>query len=355
MSVIELIREDLRKFNPYSSARDEAKQGKIWLNANESPFVRQTKEGVSINRYPEKQPSYLLKKISKYFGVDQDQIMISRGSDEGIDLLTRLFCRAEKDKIMICPPTFGMYSVCAQLQGADIISVPLKKEDNFNLDLDVMMASWTPEVKIIFLCSPNNPTGNVIKENDVLFLCETLSKKAIIVVDEAYIEFSSTESLSQYINKFSNLVILRTFSKAYGLAGSRSGLLFAQAELIRWLKSIMAPYPLPIQTVKMLEDVLNDNAIADIKKQITVIKNEREKLIKELGKIKIIEKIWPTETNYVLTKTRDSKRIMDICNENGIVLRNMNDKPGLNNCIRISIGLPEENNMLIDLLKRIVL
>jgi histidinol-phosphate aminotransferase len=351
--ILNLIRKDLLQFNAYSSARDEAKHGKIWMNANESPWPLDEIQPANMNRYPEKQPAELIQRLAKIYDVRTDQISLLRGSGEAIDLLIRLFCTAGKDALMICPPTFGLYGICASLQGAQIIEAPLSKDADFQLDLSVIQAHWTPAVKIIFLCNPNNPTGTLLKEADIIHLCEAFSEKSMIVVDEAYIEFSSSNSLTKYINTFENLAILRTFSKAYGLAGARLGVLLAQKELILWINAIMAPYPLPSLTIQAGLDITSPTSLKKIQQQITCIKTERTRLINTLKQLPIIIKIWPSEANYILIKATDSQKIMDECGAHGIVLRHMHNRPYLENCIRISIGLPEENSELIKILKNV--
>ncbi len=350
-SVAQLIRSDLRNFNPYSSARDEAKRGKIWLNANESPYALEMLDNILLNRYPERQPQHLVLKVADHFDVDNNQIILSRGSDEVIDLLTRLFCKAGEDAIMLCTPTFGMYSVCAQLQGASVIAVPLDKEKNYQLDLELVTAAWNSKVKIIFLCSPNNPTGNLLKEEDILFLCQKFSRKSMIVVDEAYLEFSDAKSMSRYINQYDNLVVLKTFSKAYGLAGARCGLLFSHEELVKWVLNIMAPYPLPAFTMKIILDALSVEQLIKMQQQIACIKSERKNLFNALQLMPWVKKLWPSDANFLLIETDNAQKIMSECAKQGIILRNMHNKPGLENCVRISIGLPEENAELVEVLK----
>jgi histidinol-phosphate aminotransferase len=349
--LINLIRPDLLTFKSYSSARDEAIQGKIFLNANESPYPSIFDDGIFINRYPEKQPKELVTQLSSIYQVAENNIVLSRGSDEVIDLLTRLFCRAGQDSIMICPPTFGMYEVCAHLQGANVIEVPLIKEKNFQLDLTAILASWLPSVKIIFLCSPNNPTGNVFNTEDIFYLCDYFDNKSIIVVDEAYIEFSDTPSVSQYINRYENLVVLRTFSKAYGLAGARCGSLLAQENLVQWVKKIMAPYPLSALTAQTVLKNISSSRLTQIQQQVITVKAERTWLFNKLKEISMMKNVWPSEGNYLLVEVQDAEKIVKECAKLGIILRNMHSKLGLENCLRISIGLHEENEQLINALK----
>lgn len=351
--LLSLIRSDLLDFNPYRSARDEIKQGKIWLNANESPYDFELYTGIKVNRYPEKQPIKLIEKLANILSVDLNQIILACGSDEVINLLIRLFCMAGKDAIITCPPTYGMYSVYAQLQGAKVIEVPLIKENGFQLDLESILAKSNENVKIVFLCSPNNPTGNLLNKEDILYLCNKLANKCIIVVDQAYIDYADTPSLSCSIDQYDNLAILRTFSKAYGLAGARLGVLLSNQNIIRWLLKIIAPYPLSSLNTKLIIDALSSKRLLQIKKQIACIKVERKRLSEMLKKISFVKKIWPSSANYLLVEMEDSEKVMDECLKNGIILRSMFDKLGLKNCIRISVGLPEENDELIKILRQV--
>lgn len=348
-----LIRPDLRKFNAYRSARDEAKHGKIWLNANESPYDDELQDHVLINRYPEKQPKKLIKELALMYQVEEKQIVLSRGSDEAIDLLTRLFCIAGKDAIMTCPPTFGMYSVYAQLQGASVIEIPLSKESGYQLNVSSILSGWEPHVKIIFLCSPNNPTGNLLKHEDILYLCNHFSNKSIIVVDEAYIEYADEKSLSGYINQYDNLVILRTLSKAYGLAGIRCGLLLAQENLVQWIMKIMAPYPLPSLTITTIAKKISPHQLRQVHQQIEDVKSQRKYLFNALKKMSFVKRVLPSAANFLLIEMDNAQKIMNECENHGIIIRSMRGKLGIENCVRISIGLPDENMQLINVLKKV--
>lgn len=342
-----IIRPDLRHFKPYSSARDEAKQGKIWLNANESPW---DDLGEGFNRYPQKQPAFLLEKISAIYGVEPAQLALLRGSDEAIDLVTRLVCRAGQDAVITAPPTFGMYAVCAELQCVEVIQIPLKKENDFQLNIEQLIAAWTPAVKLIHICTPNNPTGNSIPKTDILKLCDHFREKSLVVVDEAYIEFSSQESISKHIAQHDNLAVLRTFSKAYGLAGVRLGAILGQPELIHWINAIVPPYPLPLPTIQVVMKVFQGDYLEKVQAHIATVKQQREYLMDHLKSSPWIKKIWPSDANFILVESTDAEKMMRLCMDNGIVLRNMHGKLGLENCIRIGIGKPEENQVLLEVL-----
>jgi histidinol-phosphate aminotransferase len=348
MSILPLIRPDLHTFSPYRSARDEAKQGKIWLNANESPWDY---SGAGWNRYPEKQPAFLIEKIAAIYGVQLDQLVLLRGSDEGIDLLTRLFCRAGQDAVMICPPTFGMYAVCAQLQGVQLIEVPLRKENNFSLDIEAIYKAWTPAVKLIHLCSPNNPTANTIPEADILQLCVDFAGKSMIVVDEAYVEFASQGSMAVHIHAHPHLAILRTFSKAYGLAGVRLGAVLGSAELIHWIQAILPPYPLASPTIAALKEICTDAYVEEVQRNVAQIQAQRSFLIHALQASPLVQTVWPSEANFILIAVKEPTTLMQRYRDQGIVLRDMHGKLHLENCIRISVGTAEENAALVEVLE----
>ena len=350
-----LIRPDLLHFSPYSSARDEAKEGKIFLNANESPWNHQPIEKIILNRYPEKQPRAVLQQLAALYKLPAAQIALFRGSDEAIDLLTRLFCRAGQDAVMICPPTFGMYAICAQLQNAEVIEVPLLKEKGFQLDLTAMLQRWSPAIKLIYICSPNNPTGNVMNTEDILQLCQALTGKSMIVVDEAYVDYAKTEALQQHLAHYENLALLRTFSKAYGLAGARCGVLLGSAELIQWMGKIMSPYPLSALTIQAVAHTLLETSIKKIQQQVSWVKQERDQLYQFLLGLPWVNKVYPSEANYLFLEVNDAPKIMEECMRYGIVLRSFHAKVGLQNCLRITVGLAEENQRLIQVLQGIQL
>ncbi len=329
--MMNLIREDLRAFQAYSSARCEASQGRIWLNANESPWEN------GLNRYPDPQPQALAIKMAEYYGVEPSELLITRGSDEAIDLLIRLFCRFGQDAILVKDPSYGMYEVSARLQGAAVIKATDWRQD------------WNLAVKIAFVCSPNNPTGEVIPLTEIEALCQEWAGQTMIVIDEAYIEFASQASLAALINRYDNLVVLRTLSKAFGLAGIRCGAVLAAAPLIACLKKIIAPYPIAKPTADLALQAFEPAALAETRTQIALIQSERARLSVALSQCQEVVKIWPSEANYILIKVTDAQKKMAQCQTAGVILRRFERNPLLNNCIRVSIGLPAENNQVIAL------
>ncbi|MBA3660919.1 MAG: histidinol-phosphate transaminase [Gammaproteobacteria bacterium] len=337
-NITDLARKEIVSMKAYRSARSEGLKGSVFLDANENAY-----SDTRYNRYPESQPDKLADLLTNVYGVDRQQIIVTRGSDEGIDLLIRLFCREGLDKIMVCPPTYGMYKVAATIQGAEIIEVPLIKDREFSLDVDALLCAWEPAIKIIFLCSPNNPTGNVLSKSDILSLCQSLSDKSVIVVDEAYIEFANEESVANCINDYPNLVILRTLSKAYGLAGIRCGVTIANSEIIKLLLKIIAPYPIPSPISDIVCQQVNSNITQNI---ISTIQKEKELMKEFLTKIPSVKKVWESQANYLLIQTVDANKMMNACLKYGIVIRNRSSDYGLNNCVRITIGSPNENALL---------
>ncbi|MFZ9035652.1 MAG: histidinol-phosphate transaminase [Francisellaceae bacterium] len=344
MSFEALIREDLHFFSPYQSARSQKIQGKIWLNANESPFARDD----GYNRYPQPQPSQLLTTLSQCYGVDEDQLVMTRGSDEGIDLLCRLFCQCGKDVIVGCEPTFGMYRVCASLQGLEYLPFYLSIDRDFKLDAEALLAWIPPRCKIVFLCSPNNPTGMMIDRMAMEMILSTLESRCLVVVDEAYVEFSSQDSYCDWISRFGNLVILRTLSKAYALAGIRLGSVIANKRLINWLKRIISPYPIAAPVEKTALSALAD--LHDYRQQTALIKKQRQRMIGALSKLAVVEKVWSSEANFILVKFH--RPIYEQLLKAGIVVRSMALVFDDECMVRISIGLEVENTQLLRQLQR---
>lgn len=345
--ILDLARPEIVAMTPYSSARSEQKGGKIFLNANENPWDREN----LYNRYPEPQPEELITKLSNLYQVNPEQLLVARGSDEVIDLLLRVFCVAGQDAIMITPPTYGMYKVSAAIQNAAVISVPLIKEQNFALDVDGILKNYRTNIKLIFLCSPNNPTGNLLGKDQILYLCQQLQKKTLIVVDEAYIEFSGAESMLKEISQYPNLVVLRTLSKAHGLAGVRCGSVIAHPMVIKLLQQIIAPYPIPRPVVSIICENLSENKLQQMKRIVAELIEQREILTQFLEYLPFVKKIWTSRANYILFRVTDAKKIMNYCLTQGVIIRDRSNDFSLDNCLRISVGTPAENQILMRVLK----
>lgn len=348
-NLLKLARQEVISLIPYSSARHESNQTGIHLDANENPFDLTH----GFNRYPEPQPLMLRQKLAVLYGVREAQLLITRGSNEAIDLLMRVFCQANQDGILITPPTYGMYAVAAGIQGAFIESVPLLPAPEFDLDVDKIIKQWRPQIKLLFFCSPNNPTGNILNTDAILALCESLHDKALIVIDEAYIEFSMTKSLARFLKRFPNLVILRTISKAYGLAGVRCGCVLAHPDVITLLGKIIAPYPIPTPVAGYVLNALSDTNLLRTKNQIQTIRLVREQLRLFLQSYPAVKVVYPSEANFLLVAVNSPSRWMQVCRERGIVIRDRSNIPSLSDCVRISIGTPEENQILQEVLSHV--
>ena len=345
-SLLALVREDLRQFGGYSSARKEASGGAIWLNANECPWEG-AGDRLQLNRYPQPQPQRLVDRLAKLYGAPADGLLVGRGSDELIDLLVRALCQAGRDRILISSPTFGMYAVSARVQGAAVTDVPLLAEQGFSLDVDGLLAAQDATTKLVFVCNPNNPTGTAVPLASLTRLAEAVQGRAILVVDEAYAEFSAQRSVIALCKQFPHLAVLRTLSKAYGLAGARVGALIADPRLIGVLRAIMAPYPLPTPSVEAALAGLDSKAVALANSRINLIREERRRLAERLAALPEVLQVWPSDANFLLLRCRDSGALYQRAQAAGIVLRVPTKHPALDNCIRVSVGRPDENDALL--------
>ena len=348
MSVLDLARADIRAMQPYSSARMEASGGRILLNANESAWLPFGDDGSGCNRYPDPQPAMLVDTLARLYGVKPEQLLVGRGSDEAIDLLVRAFCRAGQDAILIQPPTFGMYSVCARIQGAAVIEVPLAQD--FRLDVDAVLAAMTPAVKLVFVCTPNNPTGQAIAAAEVERLAQALVGRALLVIDEAYVEFADAPSLAALVDRHEHVAILRTLSKAWALAGARIGSLLANAEVIALLRRIMPPYPLPLPCVAAALTALSDAGQEAAHGHVTLVRDERERLRSALAAIAGVRQVLPSQANFLAVRFDDAGAVYRRLLEAGIVVRDVRRYPHLGDALRITVGTPEENARVLSVL-----
>jgi histidinol-phosphate aminotransferase len=344
--ILQLARPDILALQPYQHAAWEPSLER--MHANEMPWRAEgDPTGAGLNRYPEPQPAELIEHLAQLYAVNPEQVLAGRGSDEGIDLIVRAFCRAGQDNILICPPTFGMYKVSARIQGAGVVEVPLVKERNFALDVDAVLAAWNETIKIVFICSPNNPTGGLADRAAIERICEVLTNKAIVVVDEAYIEFARSDSLVTALDRFSNLVILRTLSKAYALAGARCGALLAHPDIVSLLARVITPYALPTQTIESVLRYTDAEHQASAKERIEVILRERERLAERLPQTPLIRRVWPSDANFLLVECTDADLVLRAAASVGLIIRDPRSQLGLGNCLRISVGTPEQNERLI--------
>ena len=345
-SILQLARPDILALQPYQHAAWEPTLER--MHANEMPWRTDGDATVAgLNRYPEPQPVELIRHLAGLYGVAPENVLAGRGSDEGIDLLVRAFCCAGKDGILICPPTFGMYKVSARIQGADVVEVPLLKDSNFALDAGAVLAAWRPEIKLVFVCTPNNPTGNLVDATTIVALCAALAGKALVVVDEAYIEFARTQSIVRRLSEFNNLVVLRTLSKAYALAGARCGALIAHTDIVGLLTRVITPYSLPTHTIEAAVKFTDREHCAASLARIDTILSERRRLGEQLGKLALIRRVWPSDANFILVECNDADRVLHAAVATGLIIRDPRSNPALANCLRISVGSPEQNNRLI--------
>jgi len=354
MSVLDLVREDLRAFAGYASARREKATGHVWLNANESPWTSSADAGHGLNRYPEPQPAALRARLAELYGVSAERLMVTRGSDEGIDLLVRAFCRAGIDGVLIAPPCFGMYAVSARVQNAPLVEVPLiDDETRFSLDLtaveDIIELG---DVRAVFLCSPANPTGQALSLKEIRRLAKKATDRAVLVLDEAYVEFSSIGSARALLDEFPHLVILRTLSKAYAMAGARIGAVIADPDVIGVLRSLQAPYPVPAPSATLALAALSDAAQKESRERIATLVRERKALLKGLSGIDGVRRVYPSEGNFLLVRFDDPTAAFERLLKSGVVVRDMRAMPQLGDALRISVGTPEENATMIEALKK---
>ncbi len=340
-----LARANVRALTPYMSARRLGGNGDVWLNANEYPLpVPFTLSQQTLNRYPECQPGEVIERYAAYAGVMPEQVLVSRGADEGIELLMRAFCEPGKDAILFCPPTYGMYSVSAETIGIEYRTVAALPDWQLNLPA---IAEQLDGVKVVYMCSPNNPTGNLIKQEDIRTLLAMTAGKALVVADEAYIEFCPQATLAGWLQEFPHLVILRTLSKAFALAGLRCGFTLANKPVIDLLMKVIAPYPLATPVADVAAQALSDDGIALMRQHVAELNDNRAWLMAQLPQLAVTEQVFPSETNYILVRFTHSATIFKSLWDQGIILRDQNKNPGLAGCLRISIGTRTECERLI--------
>lgn len=339
-----LVRENVAKLKPYSSARDEFKatgSEMVFLDANENPFQ------TDVNRYPDPQQRDLKAAIGNLKGINASKILLGNGSDEVLDLLYRAFCEPKMDNVISLPPTYGMYSVLANINNIENREVLL--DDSFQPNVDEILNTVDKNTKIIFLCSPNNPTGNSFSKDKVERILNDFS--GLVVIDEAYIDFADQESWLLALENYPNLIITQTLSKAYGLAGIRLGICYASSEIITILNRIKPPYNVNELTQKRaLERVLSKD---EVKLEISSLIEQRAVLLKELLQVNFIKEIYPTDANFVLVKVDNATQRYNELIEKGIVIRNRTTQPLCSNTLRFTIGTSEENKKLIDALKEL--
>ena len=318
------------------------------LHANENPWRSDAdRSATGLNRYPEPQPRAVEARLAALYGVSVGQLLAGRGSDEAIDLLTRAFLVPGRDAALICPPTFGMYAVAIRIQGARLVEVPLNAAAGYALDEAAVLAAVTPNVKLVFLCTPNNPTGNSAPVATIERLATDLADRALVVVDEAYVEFGDAPSLAPAVVTHPNLVILRTLSKAYSLAGARCGAVIANAGIIELLDRIRPPYSIPTATTEAVIGALTPTALASAQTRIAELKAERRRLEVALATLPLVRRVRPSEANFLLVECEDATELMARARRAGFLLRDLSRGVPTPCAVRITVGTPEQNDQLL--------
>ena len=342
MEIKDLIRENIKSLEAYSSARDEFKAMSselVFIDANENPF------DTGLNRYPDPQQTLVKEVLSKIKGISEEQILLGNGSDEVLDLIFRVFCEPREDNVIVLPPTYGMYEVLANTNAIELVKIPLV--ENFQPNVKEIIKGQDAKTKLLFLCSPNNPTANSFDANKI----ETLIKEfnGIVVIDEAYIDFSIEDSWLCRLDEFPNLIVTQTLSKAYGLASIRLGICYASKEIISILNKIKPPYNVNQLTQDVaLQSLLNQEKV---KNEIAIIISERNQLIRDLQNVEIVEKVYPSDANFLLVQVDDATLRYKQLVKLGIITRNRTTQILCDNCLRFTVGTPDENKKLINTLK----
>jgi histidinol-phosphate aminotransferase len=345
MSIVRLARPEIQALHAYNAA--EQVDDTIRLNANESPqpdtignFRR------PLNRYPEVRPLGLQRALAERFGCAAQQLLVTRGSSEAIDLVIRSFCKAGEDSVLMTSPSFSMYRHYAQLQGARLIEVPTLAEQDFAIDVDAILAACDSTTKLVFVCSPNNPTGTTLPRAELERLLESRGDASAIVVDEAYVEFGDKPSVTDLLGKYDNLLVLRTLSKALGFAGARCGAVAGPAPVIRMLTAVQAPYALATPVVECVEDALQADQVELAARTVAAVIGERERVARALASYDFVTTVWPSDANFLLVRVTDAARVMQRCADARILLRHFGGD--LDDCIRITIGSAAENDLLLN-------
>ena len=342
-----LIRPNIRALKPYRSARQDYLRG-VLLDANENAFgSASTVDGLELNRYPDPFQTALRSRLAELHGVQRENLFVGVGSDEVIDLLLRIFCEPQKDAALILEPTYGMYRVAADVNDVRVDSCLLT--DDFQIDLEAVQRGTKDKTKVIFCCSPNNPTGNLLKRAQILSLCARTP--AVVVVDEAYADFAQAESLISAVEQFPNLVVLRTLSKAWGLAGIRLGYAIAHPRIISYLLKVKSPYNINILTSSEALKALRSTG--HVKRSVASVAAEKQKLVTQLSRFRSVKKVFPSDANFLLVRCTDARSLYQRLAQRGIIVRDRSSEPKLENCLRISVGTPEQNDLLLNALKEL--
>ena len=345
-SPLDLARPDLAALRPYTPGRYEP--GLVRLNANESPWrspADKTERG--LNTYPPPRPDALREKLAEHYGLPEETVLVTRGSSEAIDVLIRGFCVAHQDAILTTPPTFDMYRLYAGLQAAEVVSVPLDESNDFAFPTQAVIEAIKSPVKIVFLCSPNNPTGTPIADNAIEQVIEAAAGRALVVIDEAYQEFSSRPGFTTRRGDWPHVVVLRTLSKFVALAGARCGVLCADPRVIGYLQNVLPPYTFPTPTIEHVLAAFTPEALEVSSERVQLIKRERARLAETMRDSILVSRVYPSDANFLMLRTRDADEFSRRAHQAGILVRSFPGQPELQNCVRVTIGRPEDNDRLI--------
>jgi histidinol-phosphate aminotransferase len=347
MDINSIARPEIVAMKAYASARSSAAADGILLNANEAPFTLVDDpdwQRLALNRYPAPQPALLKTRLAEMYAVSESNLLVTRGSDEGIDLLTRVFCRPHQDAIVECTPCFGMYRIAATIQGARVIDVPRQADNGFQIDFAqlVQVIDTQADIKLVFLTSPNNPTGDMIGRAQLLGVLRACEGKALVVMDEAYIEFCSAVSASELIDQWPQLVVLRTLSKAWAAAGVRCGTLIADPRVIGLLQRVIAPYPLAATAIDAALQATSADAVNRQQQFLQSVRQDKADLHDFLLRCRWVEEIWQGEANFILLRVLDAGALVDWCAGRGIRIRDFSSQPRLEGCVRLTIGSADE-------------
>ena len=348
MSVLDLARPELRAIRPYVPGQWEP--GLLRLNANESPWRSPgdtTERGLNV--YPPPRPAMLTAKLAAHYGIDSRQILVTRGSSEAIDVLIRGFCAAGRDSILITPPTFDMYRLYATIQNAGIKRVPLLADKHYALDADAVLAAVDSTTKIVFLCSPNNPTGQSLARADVERICRETAGRTLVVLDEAYHEFAEADNFAELRARYEHVVLLRTLSKFVSLAGVRCGLLIAAPQIVEFSQNVLPPYTFPTPSIEHVVQALSTDSLRVSEERVALLKRERARLSTALAQLPQVRKVYPSDANFVMVKARDGAEFREIAHRGGVLVRTFDD-PLLADCVRITVGRPADNDLLLRVL-----
>jgi len=346
VSIEDIARPEVRHLKAYVAA--DQVEGTVRLNANEaaeSPWASLDRS--PLNRYPLVRPAGLQRRLGELYDVDPARVLVTRGSTEAIDTLIRTFCRAYRDNIVVTPPTFDMYKVYADVQAVDLLHVPLDGNNNFALDADAVLAAATPESKLIFLCSPNNPTGTLIPAETILSIADARRDRSVVVVDEAYIEFAERDSMVAEIDNVGNLVVLRTLSKAFALAGARCGALIGSEAAVLMLSRVLSPYSFSTPVTERVLDALTDEGFAMARALVKRTVQERQRVAAALKEAPAVEHVWPSAANFLFVRFTNIERVRDALQAHKILIREFPRLTEFTGCARITIGTADENDRLI--------